>query len=328
MNDNPLIAQQVNSRLSNLNELVKDTKILYEQQIAYGTRRAYKSGWNLFVEWCIKNNFIAQQATPSIVAIFLTYQFKEKNHHSSTINRRLAAIKFWFKSQNLKSPTEDDLVHSVLKGIRRDKNVKHSSPKKATLKELIMQMVDLCPSDNIRGIRDRAILLLGFSGAYRRSELVSINIEDITFQDGKGMDIFHRYSKTDQEGKGEIKAITQAKKLFQYCPIGAVKKWIDVSNITSGALFRGITKGGMIKSSRISVDVIYNLIKDCTIQLGYEYEDYSPHSLRSGFITEAVRQKARFDKIRQVSKHKSLKSMEIYFKDEDRYEDHPGENIF
>lgn len=317
-----------NMLISRLDELVNDTRKLYGQQIAYGTKRAYESDWNLFVSWCIKNNFLAQQATSSIVALFLTHQFKEYNHHPSTINRRLAAIKFWFKSQNLKSPTDDELVHSVLKGIRRDKNVKHSNPKKATLKELIMQITDLCPNDNIRGIRDRAILLLGFSGAYRRSELVSINIEDITFHEGKGMDIFHRYSKTDQEGKGEVKAIAQAKKLLQYCPILAVKKWIETANITSGALFRGITKGGIIKNSRISVDVIYNLIKDCTIQLGYNYEDFSPHSLRSGFITEAVRQKARFDKIRQVSKHKSLKSMEIYFRDEDRYEDHPGENIF
>jgi site-specific recombinase XerD len=328
MENKSLIVLPKNELLSYIDDLARDTKKLYEQQIAYGTKRAYQSDWNLFVSWCIKNNFIAQQATPSIIALFLTYEFKENNSNPSTINRRLAAIKFWFKSRNLKSPTDDDLVHSVLKGIRRDKNVKHSNPKKATLKEVIMQMVDLCPSNEIRGIRDRAILLLGFSGAYRRSELVSINLEDITFRDGKGMDIFHRYSKTDQEGKGEIKAIAHAKKLLQYCPIGAVKKWIEATNITSGALFRGITKGGIIKNTRISVDVIYNLIKDCTIQLGYNYEDFSPHSLRSGYITEAVRQKARYDKIRQVSKHKSLKSMEIYFKDEDRYDEHPDENIF
>lgn len=142
------------------------------------------------------------------------------------------------------------------------------------------------------------------------------------------MDIFHRYSKTDQEGKGNIKAIAQAKKLFQYCPILAVKRWIEAANISSGGLFRGITKDGKVKDTRMCVDVVYNLIKKSAMTLGYEFDDYSPHSLRSGFTTQALRQKARLDKISSVTFHRSMKSLESYIRHEDRYEDHPAENFF
>lgn len=328
MKNQNLMALPKNELISNLDDLLKETKELYDQQISYGTKRAYEFDWKVFVNWCSDNNFIAEQATPYIISLFLTFQFKKKHRHPSTINRRLAAIKFWFKTRNLKSPTDDELVHSVLKGIRRDRNAKPSKPKKAILKELIMQMVDLCSTDNIRDIRDRAILLVGFCGAYRVNELVSINSEDITFIDGKGMDIFQRYTKTDQEGKGKIKPIAQAKVLFNYCPIRAVKKWIEAANIKSGALFRGINKHGKIESNRMSHDVVYELIKRCILKLGYEFSEFSSHSLRAGFVTQALRTGARIDKIPSVSDHKSLKSLEFYIKHEDRYEDHPGKNIF
>lgn len=141
-----------NEIITNLDDLLKETKELYDQQISYGTKRAYEADWNIFVSWCSSNHFVAESATPYIISLFLTHQFKKERRHPSTINRRLAAIKFWFKSQNLKSPTDDELVHSVLKGIRRDKDIKQSKPKKASLKEMIMQMVDICPTNNIRGI--------------------------------------------------------------------------------------------------------------------------------------------------------------------------------
>ncbi len=317
-----------NEVITNLDELLKETKELYEQQISYGTKRAYEFDWKVFVNWCSENNLIAEQATPYIVSLFLTFEFKKKHRHPSTINRRLAAIKFWFKTRNLKSPTDDELVHSVLKGIRRDKNVKPSKSKKAITKEVIMQMIDLCSTDDIRDIRDRAILLLGYCGAYRENELVSINIDDITFIDGKGMDIFHRYTKTDQEGKGKIKPIIKAQVLFQYCPIRAVKKWIEAAKITTGALFRGINKHGKIENTRMSHDVVYEVIKRCILKLGYEYNEYSSHCLRVGFVTQALRSGARIDKIPSVTDHKSIRSLEFYIQHEDRYEDHPGRNIF
>jgi integrase len=216
----------------------------------------------------------------------------------------------------------------MMKGIRRDKNALPSRPKKATLKEVVIKMVDLCPTDTLRGIRNRAILLLGFCGGYRRSELVAINIEDITFQPGKGMDIFHRFSKSDQEGKGNIKPIAQAKTELPYCPIRAVKKWIATAGITSGPLFRGITKDNVIKNTPMTSEVLYKLIKKCAVNLGYDFHDFSPHSLRSGFTTQALRNNARLDKIPSVTFHKNLRSLDSYIKHEDRYEDHPGENFF
>ena len=307
--------------------LEQDALKLYNQQIAYGTRRVYESDWRLFETWCTNNKYLAEDATPAIIALFLTSQFQAR-FHPTTINRRLAAIKFWFMTHNKTSPTNDDRVRAVMKGIRRDKNAPKSRITKATLKELIKKMVDLCPTNTIRGIRDRALLLLSFCGGYRRSELVAIDIEDITFHPGKGMDIYHRFSKSDQEGKGDIKPIAIAKKQFQYCPIAAVKKWIEVAKIKDGALFRGITKDDKIKKNRMTSGVIYDLIKKLTVRLGYDYHEYSPHSLRSGFTTQALRNNARIDKIPSVTFHKNLRSLDSYIKHEDRYEDHPRENFF
>lgn len=322
------LAQQDPQALSEYQSaLMEDATRLFNQRIAQGSRRVYESDWRLFQTWCHTNHLIAEQATPPIVALFLTYQHQQ-NFHPTTINRRVAAIKFWFTSSGMKSPTEDELVKSIMKGIRRDKNAPASRIKKATLKEVLIQMVDLCPSNTLRGLRDRAILLLGFCGAYRRSELISIQIEDITWQSGKGMDIQHRFTKTDQEGKGLIKPIAEAKKELQYCPIRAIKAWISAAQITSGPLFRGITKGNTVKMTPMSEDVIYNLIKTCAEKLGYQFHDYSPHSLRSGFTTQALRNKARIDKITTVTTHKTIRSLEAYIKHEDRYEDHPGENFF
>lgn len=307
--------------------LLQDAKRLFDQQIAPGTRRVYQSDWQLFETWCQQQHGLAVQATPAMVALFLTSQYQAQ-FHPTTINRRLAAIKYWFLTHNLPSPTEDGRVRAIIKGIRRDKYAPPSQPKKALLKELITQMVDLCPTDTLRGIRDRAILLLGFCGGYRRSELVAIDVDDIHFQPGRGMDITLRRSKADQEGKGSLKPIAAAKQALTYCPVRAVKQWIAAAHLTSGALFRGITKDNNIKATRMNANVVYDVIKRCATTLGYEFHDYSPHSLRAGFITQALREGARQDKIPSVTLHKSMRSLDAYVKHEDRYEDHPGEKFF
>ncbi len=245
--------------------------------------------------------------------------------HPQTLTRRLAAIKFIFTQQQKPSPSDHPVVRNILKGIRRDESTKPSQPKKSVSVSLLKNMADLCPTSTLRGLRDKAILLLGFAGAFRRSELANLCIEDISIQ-AKGIDIKIRRSKTDQEGKGKIKAIINAKEK-EYCPCAALTAWLEKSKITTGALFRGITKNNILKNNSLSTDRIYELIKQYTIALGHNFDDFSPHSLRSGFVTAALEANALPSKIIEITHHASLKSLQPYIKHAERYEQHAGENL-
>jgi site-specific recombinase XerD len=305
-------------------ELIQEAKRLHQQQLAKGTYRVYLSDGKIFQQWCQHHQVSSTSATPESIALFLTDQFKH-GFHPSTLTRRLAAIKFMYLNLGKTSPTDSSIVRAVLKGIKRDEKVKPSQPKKAIISSMIKQMVDLCSQNTLRGLRDRALLLVGFAGAYRRSELVAINIEDITWQK-EGMDIVIHRSKTDPESKGDYKAILKASEKT-YCPILATQAWINKANLTSGPLFRGIDKKECLKETSLSTDIVYTLIKRCTALLGYEFNDFSPHSLRSGFITSAIENGAKPTKIMDISKHKTLQSLQKYVKHAERYEDHPGKNL-
>lgn len=305
-------------------DLISQAKKLYDQYLAPNTRRVYASDWNIFKNWCQEKNFLPENATPETLVLFLTEQFQQ-HYHPQTLTRRLAAIKFNFTQNKKTSPTDHPVVRNLLKGIHRDKNVKTSQPKKAVSVSLLKSMVDLCPISTLRGIRDKAILLLGFAGGFRRSELANLHIEDISFQD-KGMDIKIRHSKTDQEGKGKIKAIIYAKDKT-YCPCTAIIQWIEKSKLTTGAIFRGITQHHTLKENALSQDRIYALIKRYTIALGHDFSDFSPHSLRSGFVTSALEANALPSKILEVTHHATLKSLQPYIKHAERFEQHAGENL-
>lgn len=304
--------------------LIEAARTLYDQRISDSTKRVYKSDWEIFKAWCNQHHLNADQSTTENIALFLTAQFKNGTH-PSTLQRRLAAIRFWFFNKNMPSPTENHLIVSLMKGIRRDKQAKPKSPKKPAVVSVLKKMVDTSPPNTLRGIRDRAILLLGFAGGYRRSEITAINIEDLSYNEN-GMDVSIQRSKTDQEGKGDIKAILKGT-TPHYCPIIAVQTWIQKSKIISGPLFRGITKSGLIKQNRMAPDVIYQLMKRCALQAGLNFEDYSPHSLRSGFTTSAIENSAKITKVMSVTKHKSMKNLQSYILHAERYEQHPAKGL-
>lgn len=308
-------------------EILKEAKYareLINQQIAQGTKRVYQSDWRIFENWCSQRQYQAINATPEIIAMFIAAQYEE-GLHPSTLNRRLSAIKFAYSCLEKESPTDKSVVRSTLKGIRRDKNAPPIKSKKAFITNLIKEMVQLCPTNSLRDIRDRAILLLGFAGAFRRSELVAINYEDLSFN-SKGMDIKIHRSKTDQEGKGDFKVILPSKDKM-YCPIITVKKWIQITKINDGPLFRGITKSNKILNDRLSVSVIYNLIKQRAFQLGYPLEEFSPHSLRAGFVTSAYENGAMITKIMEQANMKNMQTAHRYIRHAQRYENHAGENL-
>lgn len=302
----------------------QSAKKFIDQQLAYGTKRVYQSDWRIFENWCTQRQYQSLNSTPEIIAMFISSQF-DAGLHPSTLNRRLSAIKFAYSCLEKESPTDKSVVRATLKGIRRDKNAPPVKSKKAVVTNIIKEMVQLCPSNSLRDIRDRAILLLGFAGAFRRSELVAINFEDISFNTN-GMDIKIHRSKTDQEGKGYFKVILPSTDKM-YCPIVAVKKWIKVAKINCDSLFRGITKSNAVLKNCLSVNVIYNLIKRCAFKLDYPLEDFSPHSLRAGFVTSAYENKAMLSKIMEQAHMKSMQTAQRYIRHAQRYENHAGKDL-
>ncbi len=306
-----------------LKEALKAKKFI-EQQLAYGTKRVYKSDWCIFEDWCNKRNFQATNATPEIIGMFIASQF-EDGRHPSTLNRRLAAIKFAYSCLEKESPTDNAVVRGVLKGIKRDENAPPIKAKMAAKNTHIKEMVQLCPSNSLRDMRDRAILLLLFAGAFRRSELIAINIEDITWNE-KGMEIKILRSKTDQESKGDVTVILPAENEI-YCPIKAVKNWIDKAQLKDGALFRGITKNNKILINRLNYNVVYFLFKSCAFKLGLPLKEFSPHSSRAGFVTSAYENGAMLTKIMEQARMKSMQTVHRYIRHAQRYENHAGEKL-
>lgn len=295
-------------------------KKLIDQQLAYGTKRVNQSDWQIFEDWCNKRNYNATIASPEIISMFLSSQFDEVLH-PSTLNRRLAAIRFAYKCLNKPSPTDDMLVKATLKGIRRDEKAQPVRAKKAAVADIVKEIAELCFSNSLKDTRNRAILLLGFAGAFRRSKLVAVNVEHITSTE-KGMEIKIHRSKTDQEGKGDIKIILPAKKNKVYCPILAVQNWLEISQIKHGALFMGINKHNQMSETRLSDNAVYHLVKRCIVELGYNFDEFSPHSLRAGFVTSAYENKAMLTKIMEQANMKSMQTAQRYIRHAQRYDNH------
>jgi site-specific recombinase XerD len=176
---------------------------------------------------------------------------------------------------------------------------------------------------DLKGLRDRAILLLGFAGAFRRSELVALNLADLEFYNA-GMRVTIRKSKTDQEGLGATIAIARGSVA---CPLDAVRTWIKAAAITDGALFRPVTKTGKISARRLSARAVAETVKTYARRAGLKAADFSGHSLRSGFLTSAASRGASVFKMMDVSRHKSVDTLRGYVRDAEMFRDHAGSGL-
>jgi integrase len=177
--------------------------------------------------------------------------------------------------------------------------------------------------DTLIGIRDRAIILLGFAGALRRSELVALQVADIeSLTDGLRVTI--RQSKTDQEGEGSVIAIAPG---IAECPAAALRTWLNAADIADGPIFRSINKAGKISKNRLSDRSVSDIVKAHAAQIGLDAKLYSAHSLRSGFLTSAAANGATIFKMMDVSRHKSADSLRGYVRDADLFKNHAGAGL-
>lgn len=292
---------------------------LAREEKAAATRRAYRSDFQIFGVWCAARAASALPAAPATVAGFLAAE-AERGARPSTIGRRVAAIRYAHKLAGLEAPTDDERVKATVRGIRRTVGTAARKKAPATAERVISMALGTGPG--LKGLRDAALLLLGFAGAFRRSELVALDCEDIEEIDA-GLRITIRRSKTDQEGAGATVAVVRGSIA---CPVAAVKAWRDAAGIHSGPLFRSIRKGGRI-GARLTDQSVADIVKTHAARVGLDPAAFAGHSLRAGFLTSAAKRGASIFKMMDVSRHQSVDTLRGYVRDAEIFKDHAGTGL-
>ena len=286
-------------------------------QVAETTKKAYTSDCRIFVAWCNARGVSSLPAAPEAVATFLSAEASGGARYS-TISRRAAAINFLHQTAALDSPTKSNLVSAALKGIRRSVGIAPIKKAPATSRKII-EMVRLCP-DTLQGKRDKALLLLGFAGAFRRSELVALEVGDIA-EETAGLRVQIRRSKTDQEGKGQSVAITRGE---VFCPVAALQDYLQAAGITAGPIFRPVTKGGAVRKAALSTKSVACIVKAYAGLAGFDSAEFAGHSLRAGFLTSAAEAGASIFKMVEVSRHRTIETVRGYVRNADLFKNHAG----
>ena len=304
-----------------MNEIITDLKALQEETLknlksskALNTVRAYKSDFKDFGLFCIKNGLKNLPTDPKIVSLYLTF-LSSKNVKVSTIKRRLVSIGVIHKMKGYYLDTKHPAIIENLMGIKRRKGVKQKAKKPLLINDLkqIIDVINKQKDPDIKKLRNKALLLIGFSGGFRRNELVSIDLEDVEFV-FEGLKITLKKSKTDQFSEGFTKGIPHFENSL-YCPVNNLKKWLNISKIKKGPIFTKFSKGSKITNIRLSDQSVALIIKEYLIKSGINSENYSGHSLRSGFATSAAEAGAEERSIMSMTGHKSTDMVRRYIKE-------------
>lgn len=283
--------------------------------LAENTLLAYRTDLNHFLAW--GGTIPAKpERVANYIAHFATLLAP------STLSRRLVAIAHAHVDRGLPSPTDSALVRAMLRGVRRtcSRPLRQVAPlQKADLQKMVRGLTGL------HGLRDAALLLLGFAGAFRRSELVSLDVNDVEFSEA-GMLIRIRRSKTDQEGQGRLVAIPRVR--GKCCPTRKLEEWLKVSGISNGAIFRRFNRYGQLQPERLSAPSVALIVKHRTEALGLDSTQFSGHSLRAGFATNAAKKGASTASIRGQTGHKSDAMVNRYIRNSQMFTDNPVRKIW
>ena len=304
-----------------MNNIITDIKALKEETIinlqnskANNTIRAYKSDFTDFRLFCAQNGFKSLPSEPKIVSLYLTH-LSTKDIKMSTLKRRLVSIGIVHKLKGHYLDTKHPSIIENIMGIKRRKGSIQKGKKPILINDLknIINAIDKQKNEEIKKIRDRSIILVGFSGGFRRNEIVSLDLEDLDFVT-EGIKITIKRSKTDQFGEGSLKGLPYFDN-SEYCPVLSLKKWIETSNINSGPLFRRFSKGSKLTNHRLTDQTVALLIKKYLDLAGINSKNYSGHSLRSGFATTAAESGAEERSIMAMTGHKSTEMVRRYIKE-------------
>jgi site-specific recombinase XerD len=281
---------------------------------APATRRAYDSDLRDFRAFCEAHAASALPAEPQIVALYASHLAERAR--LATIRRRLVAISQAHRDRGLEPPTKHEMVRRIVQGIARTIGSAQAKKDALTL-ESLRQALLAVQGDNLKALRDRAILLLGFAGALRRSEIAALDVADLHFAK-QGILLTIRRSKTDQTGEGcEIAIPYVANRAL--CAATAVRIWLDAARISEGAVFRSFTLARALSDRRIDGRDVANLIKAVATKAHLD-GDFSGHSLRAGFVTSAAEAGATLDNIARTTRHKSLTVLTGYIRRANMFE--------
>ncbi len=298
----------------NIKALEEETLLNLQNSKSNNTIRAYKSDFKDFGLFCVKNGFKSLPSEPKIVSLYLTY-LSSKEAKISTLKRRLVSIGVIHKLKNHYLDTKHPAIIENLMGIKRRKGSIQRGKKPLLINDLksIINIINQEKKEEIKKIRDKSIILIGFSGGFRRSEIVSLDFDDLNFV-AEGLKITIKKSKTDQYGEGTLKALPYFDN-SKYCPVVILKQWIQISKINSGPLFRRFTKGSKLTDKRLTDQSVALLIKEYLNLAGIDSKNYSGHSLRSGFATASAESGADERSIMAMTGHKSTDMVRRYIKE-------------
>ena len=316
-----------------MNDIITDIKALQQETLlnlksskASNTVRAYKSDFNDFEIFCARNGFNSLPSEPKIVSLYLTH-LSTKNAKMSTLKRRLVSIGVIHRLKGHYLDTKHPSIIENIMGIKRRKGSIQKSKKPLLINHLkqLINVIDEQKNEDIKKLRDRSIILVGFTGGFRRNEIVSLDYEDLDFVQ-EGLKIQIRRSKTDQFGEGSVKALPYFDS-SKYCPVISLKNWIEISKIESGPLFRRFVKSSKLSKNRLTDQTVALLIKEYLMLAGIESKNYSGHSLRSGFATSAAESGAEERNIMAMTGHKSTEMVRRYIKEANLFKNNALNNI-
>lgn len=306
-------------------KLTKKSKERIKKIKAENTLKAYEADWEDFSCWC---GYQRQCELPAEAETIVNYINDLADHaKANTVSRRLSAISenhiaAGFAENN---PVHSVLVKSSIEAIRREKGTMQRG-KLPILVEDINQLAMLFDENDIAGIRDKALILLGFSGAFRRSELVSVQAGDLTFT-REGLIILIHQSKADQLGEGAYLAIPRHQET-QLCTVAAVKRWLEISQIKNGPLFRPFKRNKELRDVQLSDKSVALIVKKYAALAGLDENDFAGHSLRRGFATSAAQHDVDEYAIMRQTRHKSEKMVRRYIEQGNLFKNNPLNKMF
>jgi len=321
---NDLIVSELQGReVARLDRLAQQARGFIEAAKAENSRRAYRSDWRHFESWCRSHGLACLPAAPETVALYLTDLAAD--HKPSSLERKLTSITKAHQAAGFPTPAsmQNAVVSETMKGIRRTLGTAQPG-KEPLLTADIRQMLDALDG-SLLGSRDRALLLVGFAGGFRRSEIVSLDVEDVS-ETTDGLVVRLRRSKTDPEAKGTTVALPYGSTAAT-CPVRSYRTWVAAAKITSGPAFRSVDRHGRLGRARMNAGSVARLIKRAAEAAGLDPATYAGHSLRAGFATQAFLNGAAEVSIMRQTRHKSLNTLRKYIRDRSLFRDNPAAKL-
>jgi integrase len=294
-----------------LARLVAQAEASFRAARARSTLRAYAHDWHRFQAWCGQNGFVSLPAGPQAIILYSTDLIKNRRQKLNTLARRLAAISQMHQQAGFEPPTHSWAVKQFLQGLRRETGVAPVRKRPLLVPDLKRILAEL--PDSLLGKRDRALLLLGFTGAFRRSELAALDFGDLE-ETADGLIVTIRRGKTDQEGQGRKVGIPQGASRAT-CPVRALEEWRTAAAIHSGPLFRVMNRHGQVLENRLSAEGVAIVVKRSVERLGYDPATFAGHSLRAGLATSAAAAGKSERAIMNQTGHRSVTTVRRYIRD-------------